>query len=67
MNTNPNYILPLHFLRDLEDAGNIGGVFEHIYALPGVSTPVAVSQGMGRSIAKDLQDAQVDGCVLVAT
>ncbi len=67
VNTNPNYILPLHFLRDLEDAGNIGGVFEHIYALPGVSTPVAVSQGMGRSIAKDLQDAQVDGCMLVAT
>ena len=67
VNTNPNYILPLHFLRDLEDTGNIGGVFEHIYALPGVSTPVAVSQGMGRSIAKDLQDAQVDGCVLVAT
>jgi len=45
----------------------IGGVYEGIYALPGVSTPVAVSQMMGRSIAQDLQDAQVTGCLLVAT
>jgi glycine reductase len=67
VNANPNYILPLNFLRDLEEAGVIGGVFEWIYALPGVSTPVAISRVMGRSIAKDLQDAHVDGCLLVAT
>jgi glycine reductase len=67
VNANPNYILPLNFLRDLEEAGRIGGVHEWIYALPGVSTPVAVSQVMGREIAKDLQDAHVDGCLLVAT
>jgi glycine reductase len=67
VNSNPNYILPLNFLRDLEAAGSIGGVYEGIYALPGVSTPVAISQVMGRSIAQDLQDAQVTGCLLVAT
>jgi glycine reductase len=67
VNANPNYILPLNFLRDLEEAGVIGGVYEGIYALPGVSTPVAVSQMMGHSIAQDLQDAQVSGCLLVAT
>jgi glycine reductase complex component B subunit gamma len=67
VNANPNYILPLNFFRDLEEAGVIGGVFEWIYALPGVSTPVAISRVMGRSIAKDLQDAHVDGCLLVAT
>lgn len=67
VNANPNYILPLNFLRDLEEVGTIGGVYEYIYALPGVSTPVAMSQGMGRSITKDLQDAQVAGCLLVAT
>lgn len=67
VNSNPNYILPLNFLRDLESDGTIGSVFEHIYALPGVSTPVAVSRGMGRSIAEDLKAGQVDGCLLVAT
>lgn len=67
VNTNPNYILPLNFLRDLEEHGTIGGVFEWIYALPGVSTPVAMSRALGRSIAQDLHDGQVDGCLLVAT
>jgi len=67
VNANPNYILPLSFLRDLERQGRIGKVHEHIYALPGVSTPVAVSAGHGRSIAADLKAAGVEGALLVAT
>jgi glycine reductase complex component B subunit gamma len=67
VNSNPNYILPLSFLRDLERRGRIGKVHEHIYALPGVSTPVAVSAGHGRSIARDLKAGGVDGALLVAT
>ena len=67
VNSNPNYILPLSFLRDLERQGRIGTVHEHIYALPGVSTPVAVSVGHGRSIAADLKAGGVDGALLVAT
>ena len=67
VNSNPNYILPLSFLRDLERQGNVGRVHEHIYALPGVSTPVAVSAGHGRSIAQDLKAGGVDGALLVAT
>jgi glycine reductase len=67
VNSNPNYILPLSFLRDLERQGAIGKVHEHIYALPGVSTPVAVSAGHGRNIAADLKEGGVDGALLVAT
>ena len=67
VNSNPNYILPLSFLRDLERQGRLGRVHEHIYALPGVSTPVAVSAGHGRSIAEDLKAGGVDGALLVAT
>jgi glycine reductase complex component B subunit gamma len=67
VNSNPNYILPLSFLRDLERQGKVGRVHEHIYALPGVSTPVAVSAGHGRSIAEDLKAGGVDGALLVAT
>jgi glycine reductase complex component B subunit gamma len=67
VNRNPNYILPLSFLRELEAKGRIGRVHEHIYALPGVSTPVAVARELGRSIAEDLKQARVDGVLLVAT
>src|SRR5207253_3659120 len=61
--SNPNYILPLSFLRDLERQGRVGKVHEHIYALPGVSTPVAVSAGHGRSIAADLKAGGVNGAL----
>jgi glycine reductase len=67
VNRNPNYILPLSFLRDLEARGRIGRVHEWIYALPGVSTPVAVSRALGQAIAQDLAHAEVDGALLVAT
>ena len=67
VNKNPNYILPLSFLRDLEGKGGIGSVHEFMYALPGVSTPVAVATRLGRDIATDLADSGVDGCLLVAT
>ena len=53
--------------RDLERQGAIGKVHEHIYALPGVSTPVAVSAGHGRSIGADLKAGGVEGVLLVAT
>ena len=67
VNSNPNYILPLSFMRDLERKGEIGGIYSHIYALPGVSTPVAQARRMGTDVARELQEARVDGCLLVAT
>ncbi len=67
VNANPNYILPLNFLRDLEAQGVVGGVFAWMYALPGVSTPVATARALGQSIAADLLAGAVRGCLLVAT
>jgi glycine reductase complex component B subunit gamma len=67
VNKNPNYILPLSFMRDLEHKGEIGGIYPYLYALPGVSTPVAQARRMGDEIARELQEARVAGCLLVAT
>ncbi|RMF93949.1 MAG: glycine/betaine/sarcosine/D-proline family reductase selenoprotein B, partial [Nitrospinota bacterium] len=67
VNKNPNYILPLNFMRHLEKEGVVGGVYPWIYALPGVSTPVANARRMGSEIARELTEARVDGCLLVAT
>jgi glycine reductase complex component B subunit gamma len=67
VNKNPNYILPLSFLRDLEAKGTIGRVHDQMYALPGVSTPVAMARALGSSIGTDLREARVDGVLLVAT
>ena len=67
VNKNPNYILPLSFMRDLERKGEIGGIYPYIYALPGVSTPVAQARRMGADVARELGEARVTGCLLVAT
>jgi glycine reductase len=67
VNKNPNYILPLSFMRDLERKGEIGGIYPYIYALPGVSTPVAQARRMGAEVAYELKEARVAGCLLVAT
>src|SRR5262249_34998190 len=67
VNRNPTSILPLSFRRDLEGQGRIGRVHDQIYALPGVSTPVATSRELGRAIALELKRERVDGALLVAT
>lgn len=64
---NPNYILPLSYVRELEEAGEIGGVFPTVYGLAGVGTPVAECRRIGQEIGQDLAKAGVEGCLLVAT
>lgn len=64
---NPNYVLPLGYMREMEKAGVIGGIHPQVYTLPGVSTPVAQSQRLGVGIAAQLREGQVGGCLLVST
>jgi glycine reductase len=64
---NPNYVLPLGYMRELERAGEIGEVHPYAYTLPGVSTPVATARQLGAGIASQLREGQVGGCLLVST
>ena len=64
---NPNYILPLSYVRELEDEQTVGGIHATVYALAGVSTPVAEARRMGAEIGAELAAAEVEGCLLVAT
>jgi len=59
----PDYILPLSFLRELEKAGRVGRVHEHIYALPGVSTPVAGARSWAAP-SRRISTRGVDGALL---
>jgi betaine reductase len=64
---NPNYVLPLGYMRELEKEGVVGAVHRYAYTLPGVSTPVATARRLGEGIAAQLREAQVGGCLLVST
>lgn len=67
VNSNPNYILPLSFMRVLEREGLVGSVHNWIWAMPGVNTPVANAKRFGEDIARELKTEGVDGAILVAT
>ncbi len=67
VNNNPNYILPLSFMRVLEKEGRVARVHDWIWAMPGVSTPVAKAKRFGEDIARELKGEGVDGAILVAT
>lgn len=67
VNQNPNYILPLHIMRQLEDAGVYKSLYPWFFTTSGVGTAVADSKRMGTLMAKEMKQAGVAGCILVAT
>jgi glycine reductase len=64
---NPNYVLPLHVVRDLERASVIGGVYPWFFSTSGVGTAVTNARRMGEEMARELESAGVAAAILVAT
>jgi glycine reductase len=64
---DPNYALPLRTIRETEAEGGIGKIYEVYFATTGNQTAVTEARRMGREIADELQEQQVDAALLVAT
>ncbi len=64
---NPDYVLPLGPLRQLEAAGVVGGISPKAYMLPGSTTPVPTARRLGLGLAEELRKANAGGCILVST
>jgi glycine reductase complex component B subunit gamma len=64
---NPNYILPLHVVRQLEREHVIGRVYPWFFSTSGVGTPDSYAKPIGQQMAAELEQAQVDAALLVAT
>lgn len=67
VNQNPNYVVPLNLIRELEDRGVIGGVYDRYLSTSGRGTPVGASKRIGTEMAAELKANKVDACLLVAT
>ncbi len=67
VNQNPNYVLPLNLVRELEDRGVIGEIYPWYLTTSGRGTPVGVSRRMGQEMAQDLKEGDVGAALLVAT
>jgi glycine reductase complex component B subunit gamma len=64
---NPNYILPLHVVRQLERERVIGRVHPWFFSTSGVGTPDSYAKPIGRRMASELKEAGVAAVLLVAT
>ncbi len=66
-NENPNRVLPLDVMRDLEREGIIGKLHDFYYATVGNGTSVANARKFAQEIAAELKEAQVSAVILTST
>jgi glycine reductase len=66
-NEDPDRVLPLDAMRDLEKEGAIGKLYDRYFVTVGNATSVANAQKFGREIAEKLIAADVDGVILTST
>jgi glycine reductase len=66
-NANPNRILPLDAVRELEAEGVIGTIHDYYYATVGNATSVASARKFGESIAGKLLADGVQAVILTST
>jgi len=66
-NADPNRVLPVDVLRELEREGRIGKLHDVFYSTVGNGTSVAASKAYAAEYAKKLKDANVDAVIMTST
>jgi len=67
VNEDPNRLIPVDVMRDLEKEGAIGKLYSYFYTTTGVATFVENSRKIGKAIAKELKEYGVTGVILTST
>lgn len=64
---NPNLVVPVDIMRELEEAGEIGELADYFLTTTGTGTATGSAAKFGDSIGKTLKEEHVDGVLLVST
>ena len=64
---DPNRVLPVNAVSDLEGEGRIGALSDHYYVTVGVGTAVQQARRFGEEIAAELCRDGVDAAIMTAT
>jgi len=64
---NPNVILPLDAMRELEKKGEFGELYPYFYSTTGTGTSEASAVRMGQEIIADLKQEHVGGVLFIST
>ncbi|AOT71439.1 beta-aspartate methyltransferase [Geosporobacter ferrireducens] len=67
INMNPNYVVPVGIMREMEAEGLIGRLHNRFYSTSGVGAAVNACQKDGQEIAALLRQEKVDGVILTST
>lgn len=66
-NQDPDRVLPVDVLREMEKGGVIGKLYPHFYSTVGNGTAVSNSKKWGEEIGKKLKASGVDAVILTST
>ena len=64
---DPNRLVPVDILRDLEREGCIGKLYDKFYSTTGVANIVEVMRRLGQAMAEELKAGNVSGVILTST
>lgn len=66
-NENPDVVLPLDAMRQMEKEGVFGKLYDFVYCTTGTGTSVVNAERFGQEIGEELKAAGVDAVILTAT
>lgn len=64
---NPNLVIPLDVLREMENEGKIGSLSEYFVSTTGTGTSVGNAKGFGEDFAQKLLKDKIDAVLLTST
>ena len=64
---DPNRLVPVDVMRDLERAGAIGKLHDEFYSTTGVANIVETMRRIGKTIGEELKAKSVSGVILTST
>ena len=66
-NLDPDVVVPIDVMRELEKEGLFGKLHDKFYATTGTGTAVAFAEKFGQEIGAKLKEANVDAVILTST
>jgi len=64
---SPDRLVPVDALRELEESNIIGELHNKFFSTSGLVNPIANSRRLGREIAEQLKESEVDAVILTST
>jgi glycine reductase len=64
---DPNRLVPVDVMREMEQEGEIGALHDRFYSTTGLTCIVSVMKELGKKIAGNLKEEGVSGVILTST